>query len=52
MAKNTLSTRQLESKLAKKEWLKGMRKIYPNFKKRLWAKDSYRMEHPQPISAI
>ena len=38
---------KLEQKKAKKSWLAGMRLLYPNFKKRMWANDSYRIKHPQ-----
>jgi len=36
-----------QRKIAKSEWRFKMRKLYPNFNVKLWAKESYRISHPQ-----
>lgn len=36
-------------KLVKKAWRDNMRKLYPNFTKRAWARDSFRIKHPQSL---
>lgn len=33
--------------VAKALWLEDMRRLYPEFKKRLWGKTGYRNKHPQ-----
>ena len=39
---------RLKRKRAKRDWLKGMRKLYPDFKAKMWGRDSYRLNYPQP----
>jgi hypothetical protein len=46
-----ITTMTLQEKLqlrkAKLSWRQHMRNLYPNFKKRMWATNSYRLAYPQ-----
>lgn len=37
-------------KMSKLKWRNYMRKSYPNFKVKQWARTGYRLAHPQVIS--
>ena len=37
-----------ERREAKLNWRQKMRNHYPGFQKRKWARDEYRITHPQP----
>lgn len=41
-----------KKKSLKKLWLKGMRVKFTDFKKKEWAKTTYRDNHPQPTLLV